>query len=38
MKLNSTSQRTQNASDVLKVDAKTDGATKLFTETDDKVD
>ncbi|MCX8524161.1 S9 family peptidase [Chryseobacterium formosus] len=31
-----TSQRTQNASDVLKVDTKTGQATKLFTESDDK--
>ena len=31
-----TSQRTQNASDVLKVNTKTGQATKLFTETDDK--
>lgn len=31
-----TSQRTQNASDVLKVNTKTGEATKLFTETDDK--
>ena len=31
-----TSQRTQNASDVLKVNTKTGQATKLFTESDDK--
>ena len=31
-----TSQRTQNASDVLKVNTKTGEATKLFTETDEK--
>ena len=31
-----TSQRTQNASDVLKINTKTGAVTKLFTETDDK--